>query len=90
MFETVFVLHHELKKLYHVLKMMVKSLAASKTLFDVVSKGTKISRRSLKFDVACASAGFTTVRINHIAFINSNNSLADELTKLMKKIGYYV
>ena len=57
----------------------------SKTLFDIISKGTRISEKRLMLDISCAREGFKNHEISNIGFIRSSFKLADGLTKKMSQ-----
>ena len=60
-------------------------LTDSKSLFDVVSKGTKTSEKRLMLDIAAAREGFRDRVISDIGFVRSSHNLADGLTKPMQQ-----
>lgn len=62
-------------------------LTDSRTLFDVISKGTRTSEKRLMLDVASAREGFRRMEISDIGFIRSSHNLADGLIKSMKQAG---
>lgn len=59
--------------------------ANSKTLFDVISKGTRTSEKRLMLDVVSAGEEFKGGEISNIGFIRSDYNLAGGLTKQMNQ-----
>lgn len=58
-----------------------------KALYDIVSKGTKTSRKLLMLDVVCARKDFRKMKIIRIGFIRSNDNLAMDSQKSASKSG---
>ncbi len=56
-------------------------LAESKSLFDVTSKGTHTSEKSMMLDIAAARERYCRGDISSIGFVRSLKNLADGLTK---------
>ncbi len=56
-------------------------LTDSKSLFDIISKGTRTSEKRIMLDVHAAREGYKTREISNIGFVRSSENLADGLTK---------
>eukprot|EP00171_Calliarthron_tuberculosum_P016586 IDg16586t1 len=63
----------------------VQLLTDSKSLFDVISKGSKTSEKRMMLDIAAAREGFRDKTISDIGFVRSASNLADGLTKPMSQ-----
>lgn len=87
MFDGAFTLAAELRDILGKPDIPVNLFTDSKTLFDVISKGTRTSEKRLMLDIACAREGFKNHEISNIGFIGSSNNLADGLTKKMSQEG---
>ncbi|CAN8072966.1 unnamed protein product [Agarophyton chilense] len=61
----------------------VQLFTDSKSLFDVISKGSRTSEKRLMLDIAAARQGFKTKAISDIGFVRSSHNVADGLTKTM-------
>ena len=61
----------------------VQLLTDSKSLFDVISKGSRTSEKRTMLDIGAAREGFRDKKISNIGFIQSSSNLADGLTKAM-------
>lgn len=83
MFNASLALKQELKEHLDCHFITVQLLIESKTLLDVILKGTKTSEKMLMLEFACAQEKFRKTEISNIELIRSNVSLADELTKQM-------
>ena len=57
----------------------------SKALFDVISKGSRLSEKRLMIDAYVARQGYLSEQIVNISFFMSDNNPADDLTKQMKQ-----
>ena len=64
-------------------KIPVQLLTDSKSLFDVISKGSRTSEKRVMLDIAAAREGFRDKVISDIGFVRSSQNLADGLTKKM-------
>ena len=60
-------------------------LTESKSLFDVISKGSGMSEKRLMINVAPAREVYQNRDINNIGFVSSESNLADGLTKVNKQ-----
>ncbi len=58
-------------------------LTDSKSLFDVISKGSRTSESRTLLDIAAAREGYRRREISNIGFVRSDQNLADGLTKTM-------
>lgn len=85
MFDAAFTLREELRALHPGSSIPLTLYTDSKTLFDVISKGTRTSEKRLMLDIACTREGFKTHAINDIGFIRSSENIADCLTKAMSQ-----
>ena len=56
-------------------------LTDSKSLFDIISKGTRTSEKRIMLDIHAAREGYRTREISNIGFVRSSSNLADGLTK---------
>lgn len=63
----------------------VQLLTDSKSLFDVISKGSRTSEKRMMLDIAAARDGFRDKIISDIGFVRSLKNLADGLTKPMSQ-----
>ena len=63
----------------------VQLLTDNKSLFDVISKGSRTSEKRIMLDIAAAREGFRDHVISDIGFVRSNHNLADGLTKHMSQ-----
>ena len=66
-------------------KVSLQLLTDSKSLLDVISKGSKTSEKRLMLDIAAAREGFRDEIISDVGFVRTNHNLADSLTKPMKQ-----
>ena len=66
-------------------KIPVQLLTDSKSLFDVISKGTRTSEKRTMLDIAASREAFRDKVISDIGFVRSNKNLADGLTKEMNQ-----
>lgn len=82
---AAFTLREEFENLHSNLNVPMGLLTESKTLSDVVSKGTKTAEKRLMLDVACTPEGFQKMESNDIGFIRSNENLTDGLTEVLKQ-----
>lgn len=85
MFDTAFTLSQELKQLLPGRNVPVNLFTDSKSLFDVISKGSRTSERRLMIDIASAREGFKNRDISDIGFVRSGHNIADGLTKSMNQ-----
>lgn len=63
----------------------VQLLTDSKSLFDVISKGSRTSEKRTMLDIAAAREGFRDKIISDIGFVRSGNNIADGLTKSLSQ-----
>lgn len=61
-------------------------LTDSKSLFDVISKGSRTSEKRSMLDIAAAREGFRDRLISDIGLVRSGNNIADGLTKGMSQV----
>ena len=54
----------------------------SESLFDVISKGSRASKRKLKVDIAASREAYEHKKKNNIGFIREKNNIADGLKRL--------
>lgn len=66
-------------------KVPVQLLTDSKSLFDVISKGTRTSEKRTMLDIAASREAFRDKIISDIGFVRSNKNVADGLTKEMNQ-----
>ena len=66
-------------------KVPVQLLTDSKSLFDVISKGSRTSEERMMLDIAAAREGFKNRVISDIGFVRSSYNIADGLTKSMQQ-----
>ncbi len=64
-------------------KVPVQLLTNSKSLFDVISKRTRMSEKSTMLGIAAARESFRDKVISYIGFVHSSQNLANGLTKRM-------
>ena len=84
LFDVSAVLAAELQALAGV-KVPVQLLTYSKSLFDVISKGSRTSEKRMMLDIAAAREGFRDKVISDIGFVRSASNIADGLTKPMQQ-----
>ncbi len=63
----------------------VQLFTDSKSLFDVISKGSRTSEKRMMLDIAAAREGFRDKLISDIGFVRSSKNLADGLMKSMSQ-----
>ena len=61
------------------------NLTDSKSLFDIIRKGSHTNEKRLMLDLYAAREGYKSRDISNIGFIRSQYNTADSLTKPMKK-----
>jgi len=84
LFDVAAALSSELSVLYGK-NIPVQLLTDSKSLFDVISKGSRTSGKRMMLDIAATREGFRNKVISDIGFVRSSNNLADGLTKAMSQ-----
>ena len=84
LFDAAVTLSQKLRLLLHK-DVPVQLLTDSKSLFDVVSKGSRTSERRMMLDIAAAREGFRNKVISDIGFVRSSKNVADGLTKSMSQ-----
>ena len=60
-------------------------LTDSKSLFDVISKGSRTSEKRIMLDIHATKQAYQSREISNIGFVRSENNLADGLTKEKKQ-----
>lgn len=63
----------------------VQLMTDSKSLFDIISKGSRTSEKRMMLDIAAAREGFRDKAISDIGFIRSHKNVSDGLTKPMSQ-----
>ena len=63
----------------------IQLLTDRKSLFDVISKGSRTSQKRTMIEIASAREGFRDRVISDIGFVRSQHNLADALTKPMSQ-----
>lgn len=86
MFDVAYTLAEELRHLHPGLHVPVKLYTDSKSLFDVISKGSRTSEKRLMLDIAAARQGFNNFEISNIGFVRTADNIADGLTKAMNQM----
>lgn len=81
-FDCAFTLSNEISSLLN-RNINLDIFTDSKSLFDIISKGSKTSEKRLMLDVAAAREGFKTQDISNIGLVKSEHNVADGLTKEM-------
>lgn len=84
LFDVAAALASELGVLYD-RNIPVQLLTDSKSLFDVISKGSRTSGKRMMLDIAATREGFRNKVISDIGFVRSSKNLADGLTKAMSQ-----
>ena len=84
MFDIAISMSVELSKILN-RKVPMQLLTDSKSLFDVISKGSRTSEKRIMLDIAAAREGFRDKLISDIEFVRSNANIADGLTKPMSQ-----
>ena len=84
LFDVAAVLSAELEVLLGT-KVSVQLLTDSKSLFDVISKGSRTSEKRPMLDIAAAREGFRDKVISDIGFVRSSLNIANGLTKAMQQ-----
>ena len=64
-------------------KLPITLLTDSKSLFDILTKGSRTSEKRLMLDVAAAREGYRIGAISNIGFVRTAKNIADALTKKM-------
>ena len=62
-------------------KIPVQLLTDSKSLFDIISKGSRTSEKRMMLYIAASREAFRDRVISHIGFVRSKQNIADGLTK---------
>ena len=84
MFDAAATLASELSHLYR--KDIPQHLFMdSKSLFDVISKGSRRSEKRLMLDIAAAREGFQNKVISNVGFVRCDQNMTDGLTQAMKQ-----
>lgn len=81
MFDIAYTLSTELGLLLSRSPLPVSLLTDSKSLFDIIHKGSRTAEKRLMIDIAIAREGYRLGQISDIGFIRSGQNLADHLTK---------
>ena len=78
-------------QLEHALQVTVPMhlLTDSKSLFDVVSKGSRTSEKRIILDIHATKQAYQSHEISNIGFVWSENNLSDGLTKEKKKCALF-
>lgn len=84
LFDVAAALSSELKLLLD-REVPVHLFTDSKSLFDVISKGSRTSEKRTMLDIAAAREGFRDKVISDIGFVRSSHNIADGLTKSMSQ-----
>lgn len=63
----------------------VQLLTDSKSLFDIISKGSRTSKKQTMLDIAAAREGFRDHVISDTGFVRTKKNVADGLTKPMSQ-----
>ena len=84
LFDVAAVLAAELSVILCV-KISLQRPTDSKSLFNVISKGSRTSQKSMMLDIEAAREGFMEKRISDIGFVRSSCNVADGLTKPMQQ-----
>ena len=53
----------------------------SKSLFDIISKGSRTCEKLIMLDIHSARQAYRAFEISNIGFVSSSNNIADGLTK---------
>ena len=61
----------------------------SKSLFDIISKGSRTSEKRIMLDVFAAREGYVSRNISNIGFVRSEHNIADGLTKPKMQASLY-
>ena len=85
LFDHAFNLSDEIRAIHPDAVIPVKLLTDNKSLFDVISKGSKTSEKRLMQDIACAREVFVKHGISNTGFVRSGDNIAYGLTKRMKQ-----
>ena len=81
LFDTEITMAKELSWLCAKPSLPIKLFTDNKSLFDVISKGSKTYEKRLMLDIACAREGFRSREISDIGFVRSSENIADGLAK---------
>ena len=82
LFDAAFTIKHDISLLLGQ-DVQLQLFTDNKSLFDVISKGSRTSERRLMLDVAAAREGFKVGDISNIGLVRSERNIADGLTKHM-------
>ena len=88
LFDASYTLTKELEKLLGRRKVAVQLLTNSKSLFDIISKGSRTSEKRVMLDIARARQGYRNFEIDDIGFVRSGDNIADGLTEKRSKAVY--
>lgn len=85
MLDSAYTLLQELQSLHPEEKILFKPFKDSKSLVDVISKGTVTVEKRLMLDIACPREGYLRHDISDIGLVRSGDNIADVLTKQMNQ-----
>ena len=83
LFDQAFAMASDLGKFTSKEKLPKTLLTDSKTLFDILTKGSRTSEMLLMLDVAATREGYRNGAISNIGFVRTEENIADVLTKKM-------
>ena len=84
MFDAAITINSELEAILR-RRVPLQLFTDSKSLFDVISKGSKTSEKRLMLEIAAAREAFRDQVISDIGFVRSSSNIADGLTKSMNQ-----
>ena len=84
-FDTAYTLAEEIKTALSTQKVSICLFTDSKSLLDVISKGTRTAEKRVMLDISCPRQVFQRNEISDVRYVRSNQNLADGLTKKMKQ-----
>ena len=79
-FDLAYLLREQLIRVLRT-RLPIKMLTDSKTLFDVVTRGTLTTERRLVIDLMAVRESYARGDVSDIGHVRSEHNLADELTK---------
>lgn len=84
LFNRASTLDGEMRQLHH-FRIPVQLITDSKSLFDVIRRGTRTSEKRMVLDIVPARDGFREHIISDIGFLRTSNNLAEGLAKAMRQ-----
>ena len=84
MFDKAISIRHQVEEILKQ-RVALQLLTDSKSLVDVISKGSRKSERKLMIDITNVRQGYQNNEIDNIGFVRTEHNLVDGLTKQNKQ-----